>query len=637
MMLVCPMGQHDGQAQMFLDTVIDQTTTRWTAVALPGQRIFWLYLIAAFVIATATYLWFGAREADAARPDGVRKGLWGYIFDREVWLHRSARQDYVYFFANGLIYAGIISQLLITAHFMFGVFGVTLDAAFGPRETPLFAATPLNALVYTLVAVMAADFAVFITHYLQHRIGVLWQFHQVHHSAEVLTPVTVYRMHPVDLFFTGIVSAACVALALAGYVHLTGEAPRETNIAGVNIVLFVFYLVGYNLRHSHIWLGYPRWLSYILISPAQHQTHHSVEEKHFDRNFGLIFAFWDWMFGTLYVPRGYEKLSFGITRAQPNPFGSVRELYLKPFANAWEIIAPPAGGRRRRIVMAASVGLAVAGYALIHQAQRTVLAAGAALPSLHLEDLTWTEIARAQARGFDTVIIPTGGTEQNGPHVILGKHNYIMRETSARIAQALGRTLVAPVLSYVPEGDAATRAGHMAFPGTLSLPEPLFAAVLEAAAESYRAHGFRNILLIGDSGGNQAAQADIAARLTRAWQGTGARVFQIGDYYAANGQVDWLLGQGYSAGEIGSHAGIRDTSELVAVHPAGVRQRPVAPPDGAEPGYSGAPSVASREIGEQMLTLKVEAALRQIRALGLRVDGPAPGADGRGLGATALN
>lgn len=620
---------------MFLDTVINQTTAHWTALILPSQRVFWLYLLAALVIATGTYVWFKRREDSDARPEAVSKGLWGYIFDRDIWLHNSAKQDYLYFFVNGLIYAGIVSQLLISAHLFYGVFGVTLDAIFGRPDTPFFEATPLTAVLYTLAAVIAADFAVFITHYLQHKISVLWQFHQVHHSAEVLTPVTVYRMHPVDLFFTGIVGAACIALALAVFVYLTGEPPKETTVAGVNVVIFIFYLVGYNLRHSHIWVGYPRWLSYILISPAQHQTHHSVEERHFDKNFGLVFAFWDWMFGTLYVPKGFEKLSFGINRAEPNPFASVRELYLKPFANAWEIIAPRDGGKRRRIVMAASLGMCVAGYGLVFQAQRQVIAAASAVPSLHLEDLTWTEIARAQARGFDNVIIPTGGTEQNGPHVILGKHNYIIHETAERIARALDHTFVAPVLSYVPEGDAATREGHMAFSGTLSLPEPLFEAVLEAAAESYKAHGFRKILLIGDSGGNQSAQAAVAKRLTEAWSDDGVRVLHVSAYYFENGQIDWLRAQGFTAQEIGSHAGIRDTSELMAVHRDGVRLRAVLPPEGADPGYSGAPARSTVAIGEKMLTLKIEAALRQIREMGIEPRGRLAGHEG--MGASVLN
>ena len=87
-------------------------------------------------------------------------------------------------------------------------------------------------------------------------------------------------------------------------------------------------------------VSYPPWVSYIFISPAQHQTHHSIDAKHYDKNFGLIFAFWDWLFGTLYVPKGYEKLEFGISREEPNPFNSITEIYLKPFSKAWGLFAP---------------------------------------------------------------------------------------------------------------------------------------------------------------------------------------------------------------------------------------------------------------------------------------------------------
>uniref|UniRef100_UPI0025E259C1 sterol desaturase family protein n=1 Tax=Yoonia sp. TaxID=2212373 RepID=UPI0025E259C1 len=130
------------------------------------------------------------------------------------------------------------------------------------------------------------------------------------------------------------------ALAFAGFSYITAANPHDITVMNVNIVVFAFYLVGYNLRHSHIWVNYPTWVSYIFISPAQHQTHHSIDPKHFDKNFGLIFAFWDWLFGTLYVPAGYEKLEFGISREEPNPFSSITEIYLKPFAKAWGLFAP---------------------------------------------------------------------------------------------------------------------------------------------------------------------------------------------------------------------------------------------------------------------------------------------------------
>jgi creatinine amidohydrolase/Fe(II)-dependent formamide hydrolase-like protein len=239
-----------------------------------------------------------------------------------------------------------------------------------------------------------------------------------------------------------------------------------------------------------------------------------------------------------------------------------------------------------------------------------------ALP-FHLEELTWPEVRALMADGYRTAILPTGGVEQNGPHMVLGKHNYIVRHTAERVARARGNTLVAPVIAYVPEGDADRRTGHMAFPGTMSVPENVFAATLEAAARSLRAHGFTAILFLGDSYGNQPAQRAVAKRLDAEWKKQGVRVMHVGDYYAGNGQVEWLRARGENNETIGGHAGIRDTSELLTIYPGGIRPdrvRPHTAPGMANSGINGDPTRASAERGRVMLQLKVDAALRQIRA-----------------------
>ncbi len=594
---------------MFLDGVFGGTLTAWMAPLLPSQKAFYLYLLAAFAIAAGTYVYFSYRE-EAARPEGIKKGLLGYIFDPAVWFHRSARQDYMYFALNAIVYYGIVAQLLISGHVFFGAFGGLLETLFGVRDAPIFTPSPLTAAAYTLAVVLAIDLAVWVTHYLQHKIEVLWQFHQVHHSAEVLTPITVYRMHPVDLFFTGVVTTALIGLALAGFTYMTQTRPTEISVMNVNILIFTFYLIGYNLRHSHIWLAYPRWLSYILISPAQHQIHHSIDEKHWDRNMGLIFAFWDWVFGTLYVPKAYEKLEYGISRDEPNPFASAVDLYVKPFRLAWQklpLADPPRGA------FLVLFGLCTAATVLVLKPGHS---AAPAPPSLHIEDLTWTEVSQALAAGYDTVIIPTGGTEQNGPHMILGKHNLIVRHAAGEIAAALGGTFVAPVMAYVPQGDTGDApTGHMRWPGTLSLPEAVFEDLLEHTARSLVTHGFSRVLFLGDSLGNQEPQQRVAGRLEREWADQGITVLHVGDYYAANGQIDALLSDGFTPAQIGQHAGLRDTSELLAISPDRVRKPAVAPPAGHDAGYDGDPSLASRDLGERLLALKIQAALRQIRAM----------------------
>lgn len=242
----------------------------------------------------------------------------------------------------------------------------------------------------------------------------------------------------------------------------------------------------------------------------------------------------------------------------------------------------------------------------------------APLPAgVYMEEMTWVEVREALRRGKTIAIVPTGGVEQNGPHMVLGKHNYIVRFAAGRIAEALGDALVAPVVAFVPEGRIDPPSGHMGYPGTLSVPDDVFAAILEHMARSLRAHGFETILFLGDSSGNQAPQAAVAERLNAEWAGQGVTVIHVGDYYGANGQTEWLLGQGESAATIGRHAGIRDTSELMAVFPEGVRRDRLATDGGryGEPtGVSGDPARASAERGAALLRLKVEAAVRQLRA-----------------------
>lgn len=240
-------------------------------------------------------------------------------------------------------------------------------------------------------------------------------------------------------------------------------------------------------------------------------------------------------------------------------------------------------------------------------------------PTVFLEDMTWVEVRAALQAGKAGVIIPTAGHEQNGPHMVLGKHRYVVEHTSGRIADAMGSLLVAPVVTYVPEGEIEPKpSGHMAFAGTISVPPRVFAEILEYAARSLRAHGFTDIFLVGDSLDNQPIQAEVAARLTQAWQGSGARVHHVGDYYAANGQAEWLLRDGETIDSIGTHAGIRDTSELLAIRPDGVRADMLEPKWGfnlAPTGSNGAPARASAERGRRLLDLKVEAAVRQIRRM----------------------
>src|SRR6266545_4889852 len=148
-----------------------------------------------------------------------------------------------------------------------------------------------------------------------------------------------------------------------------------------------------------------------------------------------------------------------------------------------------------------------------------------------LEELTWAEVRDLVKAGTTTVIIGTAGTEQKGPHMVEGEHKFVMEYTGDKIARALGKTLVAPVVTYVPEGSWENPTGHMTKPGTITLPEDRFAELLVNAGRSLKAGGFKTILFIGESGGNRTGMRTAADRLTELWKGGDARALWIDDYY----------------------------------------------------------------------------------------------------------
>lgn len=242
----------------------------------------------------------------------------------------------------------------------------------------------------------------------------------------------------------------------------------------------------------------------------------------------------------------------------------------------------------------------------------------APLPNhVELRNMTWVEVRSALKAGYTTVIVPTGGIEQNGPHMILGKHDDIVTQAASRIAKATGQTLVAPVVSYVPQGDYDPPNGHMRFPGTIGVPEPVFAGVLEGIARSLKAGGFKTVVFIGDHGGSQPAQRTMADRLTKDWVKDGVKVVSLEAYYDDRAQIKRLLAEGHSLNAIGQHASLIDTSELLAVNPKGVDIASYARLTSAtEPtGITGDPSKSSSERGALLLEMRVDAATTALKNL----------------------
>ena len=263
-------------------------------------------------------------------------------------------------------------------------------------------------------------------------------------------------------------------------------------------------------------------------------------------------------------------------------------------------------------LLAVAFALLLAGFAARAQPPDTVF----------IEELTWIELRDLIRSGKTTIIVPIGGTEQNGPHMALGKHNRRVQLLSEKIARALGDALVAPVIAYVPEGAVNPPTAHMKFPGTITMPEETFEKVLEYAARSFQHAGFRDIVFLGDHGGYQRDEKMVAERLDREWAATPARVHAIEEYYRAS-QVEFarVLGdKGYSEAEIGTHAGLADTALMLAVDPRLVRADRLRPGTGAAgDGVEGDPRRATAELGRAGADLVVAKTVEALtRALARR-------------------
>ncbi|HEY7569184.1 MAG TPA: creatininase family protein [Gemmatimonadaceae bacterium] len=238
-----------------------------------------------------------------------------------------------------------------------------------------------------------------------------------------------------------------------------------------------------------------------------------------------------------------------------------------------------------------------------------------ALNSVWIEELTWIEIRDALAAGKKTVIIPTGGIEQNGPYVAMGKHNVILRGQCESLARRLGNALCAPVVAFVPEGDFDPPTGHMRYPGSISLTETTFRGLLDDIATSFKVGGFNEIILIGDSGGNQSGMKAVAEALNARWAGKGAVARFIPEFYDNNGVIAYMnneLGV-KEPNDDGWHDYYWITAEMMAVDPSVVRyDQRVKAGKATINGVSIAPKEKTIEVGRKLIEWRTTQTVKAI-------------------------
>lgn len=292
----------------------------------PQISVYWGYLLSATVIAAAVHL---ARSSPRDRFSLV---AWlGHLLPRRIWTHPSVRHDLAIFVINTLLYSFLfLGPLQTVSSAVHAVASALLPETPAPAVLPGWCAR----LLVTLGVFIVADFAFFVAHLAMHRIGALWEFHKIHHSAPVLQPFTVFRRHPVDVVLESTLSGLLLGITYALLGWLLGGQLSAFEILGTNAALFICLVAGFNLQHSHIWLSFGR-LDAVFISPATHQIHHSSDPRHHDRNFGNMLAIWDGIAGTLVRPRGYPELTFGLSDGEERDYGTLFRLYLLPLVRAF--------------------------------------------------------------------------------------------------------------------------------------------------------------------------------------------------------------------------------------------------------------------------------------------------------------
>ncbi|MGJ4744817.1 sterol desaturase family protein [Leptospira sp. SA-E8] len=294
-------------------------------IFLPSVKIYWFYIFSSILITFLLIVWRAWKEEGFRSKNYLRKNL-----SKKIWLHESAIVDYKYYFVNTFLFALFFSYFVISGATVSSFVNGALAKIFGEVKDPSSPGA-FFILLYSVLFWLANDFGRFFAHWLLHK-TFLWEFHKLHHSAKVLNPLTVYRVHPVEAILVNSFGALCSGIVTGIAIFLFPNGINMLSFLGVNAGIFIFNLYA-NLRHSHIGLRFPNWLSRILLSPAQHQIHHSTDIHLQNKNIGVSFAFWDILFGSLYIPKEgeAENTIFGLEEEEDQNFRNLFRIYFLPF------------------------------------------------------------------------------------------------------------------------------------------------------------------------------------------------------------------------------------------------------------------------------------------------------------------
>ncbi|MBP9707652.1 MAG: sterol desaturase family protein [Oligoflexales bacterium] len=294
----------------------------FTWVFDPAKRIYWVCLFVSVLLAWV-YLLSGK----------ISKQHFLSLFDRKIWFHKSSFLDLKLLFFNSILKGLIVVPRFFSISVVSLVLYLAASSVLGAAIFP--EASELSVLVfYSLFVFISEDFGRFVFHRFQHTIPFLWRFHQVHHSAEVLTPLTLYRTHPLEVGLNQVRDIIFISIPTALTMLLFGPNISGLDILGVDALGFVFNAFGANLRHSHVPISFGR-LDRYFISPIMHQIHHSLDPQYFNKNFGTSLSCWDrWSKSLVIAANGnFESLEFGVPSADLNHRQNLRSAMMGPFFN----------------------------------------------------------------------------------------------------------------------------------------------------------------------------------------------------------------------------------------------------------------------------------------------------------------
>ncbi len=328
------------------DTLQLADTITWNTLAnnIP-KDLHWQTILLTLTIATG--IWLVRKGHGSKGVDGRerRASLLQFLLPRDIYTHESARVDVWLWIFERLLHPFWAVALLATVGPATEQSVISaLQWAFG--DTPALQVNYGWMLLYSLVMLLCYDFVFYVTHYTMHRVPALWALHKIHHSAEVLTPMTRSREH----FVVGPIWATGGAISY-GLVGGVFAYLFEGNITAATLLNIGFFslLFGFNgsFRHYHVQFHYPAWLSKWLHSPVMHHIHHSYLEKHWDTNFAAVTSIWDRMFNTLYIPEKDEYTPWGIGPETQGEYRSFWQNTAGPFRDWYNMInsksSPQAG------------------------------------------------------------------------------------------------------------------------------------------------------------------------------------------------------------------------------------------------------------------------------------------------------